>query len=107
MSKEHCISFLIFFTQFLYALPNDSNAAEKKGESIRVSILVEHDGWRIEGLEIAGRGRYRGRSGQWFIGAHDKIGRVWLQPSRSYVIEGMMGWKVSVSINESGRLRLN
>jgi len=81
------------------------NCPPAVAEDVTVTVLAEHDGWRIEGVAVEGK-YYKGRPGQWFTGGYSNAARFQLARGQTCVVEGMMGWKVHVAASPEGEVQV-
>jgi hypothetical protein len=96
----------VFFSGVLFWLLATSSGrlfSETLKKQIKVEILVEHDGWRIESVPIKTH-HDRTSPGQWFTGTLDKIRRLRLEYGREFIIYGMTGWSFRLSVSQKGEV---
>lgn len=97
----------LFTTGFAFGIDaNPSFNGFSKEKLVKVTILVEHDGWRIQNIPILSKD-YKGKPGEWYTGASQKSGYIYAQCKGSYTIEGMMGWKARLLIDEAGEVSIS
>lgn len=93
---------LVVLGLLLNAETAQAAAAAEASKTVAVHVIAEDDAWRAPGLQVVcGDSEYR--PGQWFLGAQTKIGTVRVEPGRSFVVEGRMGWRTEFAVDADGQ----